>query len=157
MLAGIHFFVASALSANLAPGPLTAIFIGFASHHLLDRLPHADINIFDGKDLLRQQKNLKIWTLVIIEFIFFLLITFYFLGKHDLNFQKIAFLGGLGGIAPDILTIFFRQFFNKRPKIVQSYLNFHKNFHFNLVKRREIFLGFIIEILIFVFGLILLI
>ncbi len=132
MLPGSHFFVASALSLQFTSNSLVAISLGFISHHFLDFLPHLDTNIFRNEKY-RSIKNwdLKVYSLLISEFIFFIILTFYFLGKFSLEKQKIALLGGLGSLLPDITTLFINSFlpgFN----YLNFYLRFHKNFHFKL-------------------------
>jgi len=154
MLGGIHFFTGSALSLSLTKNIYNAFLIGFVSHHLLDRLPHLDLNIFD-EDKYESIKNwdLKVWLLVILEFLFFLIFTFYFLKKIDFSLQKIAFSGGIGAIFPDAFTILIKTFFPKL-KIFNFYLNFHKNFHFEL-KKKNYLLPLLVELLLIVFDIIL--
>jgi hypothetical protein len=154
MLGGIHFFTGSALSLSLTKNIYIAFLIGFISHHLFDRLPHLDLNIFD-EDKYESIKNwdLKIWLLVILEFLFFLIFTFYFLGSFDFSLQKIAVFGGIGAIFPDVLTIFIKSFFPKL-KIFDFYFNFHKNFHFKL-KKKNYLIPALIELLLIVFSIIL--
>jgi hypothetical protein len=154
MLGGIHFFTGSALSLSLTKNIYIAFLIGFVSHHLFDRLPHLDLNIFDeDKYELIKNWDLKVWLLVILEFLFFLILTFYFLGNFDFSLQKIAVFGGIGAIFPDILTIFIKNFFTKL-KIFNFYLNFHKNFHFEL-KKKNYLLPVFVELLLVVFSIIL--
>lgn len=132
MLPGTHFFVASALSFKIAPNLFSAFILGFLSHHFLDFLPHLDLNIFNNEKY-KTIKNwdLKIYFLIVTEFLFFLLLAFYFLGKVPLEKQKIAFVGGMSGLLPDIITFSLRSFFPKF-SFLNFYLKFHKNFHFQL-------------------------
>ncbi|MER3570192.1 MAG: hypothetical protein C4348_01085 [Patescibacteria group bacterium] len=154
MLAGIHFFSASAFSISLTSSPYLAFLIGFLSHHFLDKLPHLDLNIFNS-DKYGNVKNWdkKVWLLFFSEFLIFFLLTFYFLGKFDLSKQIIGFIGGLGGLFPDIVSFSLRSFFPKI-KIFDFYLDFHKKFHFRLNKGK-IFLPILFEILIIIFSIIL--
>jgi len=154
MLGGIHFFIGSALSLSLTKNIYFAFLIGFLSHHLADRLPHLDLNVLD-EHRYKSIKNwdLKVWLIVTIEMIFFILLVFYFLNKLDFSLQKIAIFGGLGAIFPDIFTLVIKSFFSKL-KIFNFYFNFHKNFHFKL-KNKNYFLPILIELILIVLGIIL--
>jgi hypothetical protein len=154
MLGGIHFFIGSALSVALTNNIFTAFLIGFVSHHLSDRLPHLDLNIFDkNKYETIRDWDLKIWLLVILEFLFFLILTFYFLGNLDFSLQKIAVFGGIGAIFPDVFTILVKAFL-PRLKVFDFYFHFHKNFHFKF-KNRSYLLPILIELIWIIFCIIL--
>jgi hypothetical protein len=154
MLGGIHFFIGSALSVALTNNIFTAFFIGFISHHLSDRLPHLDLNIFNGRKYSSiKDWSFQIWLLVIVEFFFFILLTFALLNKKPFVIQKIAFLGGLGAIFPDLFTLIIKTFFPKL-KLFDFYFNFHKNFHFEL-KKKNYLIPVLVELLLIVFGIIL--
>jgi len=154
MLGGAHFFTGSALSLSLAQNVYFAFLIGFISHHLFDRLPHLDINIFNGNRYKSiKDWDLKVWLLVTLEFLLFLLLTYYFLNKLDFSLQKIAVFGGIGAIFPDVFTLLFKSFFPKL-KIFDFYFNFHKNFHFQL-KKKSYLLPILIEVILVVFSIIL--
>lgn len=153
MLGGAHFFVGSAISLSATRVPIFAFLLGAISHHLLDFLPHLDLNIFNNRKYNSLKDwDKKIWLLVISEFLFFLLLTFYFLGKLEFDSQKIAFLGGLGGIFPDLFTLFMRTFFPKS-RIFDFYLNFHKSFHYKLDNKKTF--PILIELLVLFFSLLL--
>jgi hypothetical protein len=154
MLGGIHFFTGSALSLSLTNDIYIAFLIGLISHHLFDRLPHLDLNIFD-QNKYNSIKNwdLKVWLLVILEFLFFLILTFYFLSRFDFSLQKIGVFGGIGAIFPDIFTILIKNFY-PRIKIFDFYFNFHKNFHFEL-KKKNYLIPVLVEILLIIFSIIL--
>lgn len=152
MLGGIHFFVGSAISVSVTKNPFFAFILGILSHHLLDFLPHFDLNIFeDHKYKSLKDWDKKVWFLVISEFFFFFLLTFYFLGKFEFNIQRIAFLGGMGGIIPDVFTLLIKTFLAK-PKMFNFYLNFHENFHYR-PKNKKILLPILVELLVFFFSL----
>ena len=131
MLGGAHFFIGAAIGLSFN-NIYTSFLAGIFSHHLLDRLPHLDLNVFESNKY-RNLKDwdLKIWLLVAGEFLFFMIATFYFIKNFDFNLQKIAFLGAIGGIFPDVFTILIRNCFPNL-NIFNFYLNFHKNFHFKL-------------------------
>jgi len=154
MLGGVHFFAGSALSLSLTKNIYIAFLIGFISHHLFDRLPHLDLNIFP-KDKYKSIKNwdLKVWLLVVSEFLFFIIFTFYFLNKIDFSFKKIAIFGGVGAIFPDLFTLLLKNFFPKL-RFFNFYLNFHKSFHFEF-KNKNYLLPVLIEMILIVFSIIL--
>jgi len=154
MLGGFHFFTGSALSLSLTRNIYLAFLIGFASHHLSDCLPHLDLNIFDeNKYNSIKDWDTKVWLLVILELLFFLSFTFYFLGNFDFSLQKIAVFGGIGAIFPDCFTILIKTFFPKL-KIFDFYFNFHKNFHFKF-KKKNYLIPVLVEILLIIFSVIL--
>ncbi len=158
MLPGSHFFVASALSLKFTSEPWLAFSVGFISHHFLDFLPHLDMNIFRNEKY-RSIKNwdLKVYFLLISEFLFFIILTFYFLGNFSLEKQKIALLGGLGSLFPDIITLFINSFLSGF-NYLNFYLRFHKNFHFKLENKFLSYFSailtqlFIIFLTIFIFN-----
>lgn len=154
MLAGSHFFMAAALSLKFTSNSLLAFSLGFISHHLLDFLPHLDLNIFRDKKY-KSVKNwdLKAYFLVGSEFIILILLSLYFLDKFTLEKQKIAFWGGIGGLLPDIITLFINSFLPKF-NYLNFYLNFHRNFHFKLeTKISSYFLAILTQIVIVLLGI----
>jgi len=147
MLAGIHFFSASAIALNVTSNYLTALIIGFIVHHLEDLLPHLDLNIFQSEKLKSVKDwDYKIWFLVLGEFLIFLILTFYYLTYYTFDKQLIALIGGFGALLPDIISFSLNSFF-PRIKILDFYKNFHKNFHFKL-KNQNYLLPILIELLI---------
>lgn len=153
MLGGIHFFFGSAIAISATKNYFFAFLLGIFTHHFLDFLPHLDTNVFNGhKYRSLKDWDKKVWFLVISEFFLFFLLTFYFLGNLDFEKQKIGFLGGIGGIFPDLFTLFMRTFLPDI-KIFNFYLNFHKDFHYQFNKK---YISPILsQILIFLLALIL--
>jgi len=155
MLGGFHFFAGSALSLSFTRNVYIAFLIGFVSHHFLDRLPHLDTNIFkNSKYESIKNWDLKVWLLVISEFLFFLFLTFSFLKKLSFDLQKIALLGGIGGIFPDAFSLLLKSFLPS-VRIFDFYLNFHKNFHFKL-ENKNYLLPVLVELILFLFVILLL-
>ncbi len=154
MLAGIHFFSASIISLKISPPIPLSLILGFIIHHLEDLLPHLDLNIFSKKEY-ESIKNwdFKAWSLFLFEFAFFFFLTFYFLGEFSLEKQKIAFLGGLGALLPDIISFTIKSFFPKS-KLLNFYLEFHKKYHFKLKNKNYLF-PIILEILLILLCLLL--
>lgn len=132
MLPGSHFFVASALASKFSSNFLSSFIIGFISHHLFDLLPHIDFNIFKTKkNRSFKEFNFGDYLIIFIEFIFFVILTFYFLNNFSLEKQKLIIISGIAGVLPDIIT-FFIGIFSLKLKFLDFYLRFHKNFHFKL-------------------------
>lgn len=152
MLAGIHFFSASAIALNFAPNYFFAFILGFLTHHLEDFLPHLDFNIFHNEKLRSVKSwNFKAWFLFLGEFSFFFLLTFYYLGQYNFSKQFLAFLGGCGALVPDIISLSFNSFL-PNIKVLDFYKNFHKKFHFQL-KNKNWFLPLLIEVGIIVLSI----
>jgi len=150
MLAGIHFFSASIISLAFSPSPVFSLILGFILHHLEDLLPHLDLNIFNKKEYSSIKNwDFKAWSIFLLEFSFFFLLTVYFLSNFSLERQKIAFWGGIGALLPDIIHFTIRSFFPNF-QLLNFYLEFHSNYHFKF-KRKNYFLPILLEILIIVF------
>ncbi len=153
MLPGFHFFVGSSLALGLTQKEALALVIGILSHHFLDRLPHLDLNLFKKNEISSIKNWSKtIWVLVISEFFLFLFLTFSLMRNLDFDSWKIAFLGGLGGILPDLLTLL--SYVQGRPKfkILDIYLDFHKKFHYRF--EGKYFLPLLVQLLLFLLSLI---
>lgn len=155
MLAGFHFFTASALTLNLTSNPFLAFIFGFLFHHLEDFLPHLDINIYH-KENLSSIKNWSkdIWFLVITEFIFFFFLTFYFLSSYPFSKQFVAFIGGIGALFPDIISFSIKSFFPKF-RFLDLYQNFHEKYHWKLKNKKisAYILPLFIQSLIFILAI----
>jgi len=155
MLAGIHFFSASALAFKFSPNYLVSFLIGFFLHHLEDFLPHLDLNLF-GSEKLKSVKNWskEVWILFVIEFLFFFFLTFYFLKNASFNQKILSLSGGLGALMPDIISFTLNSFFPNL-KILNFYQKFHENFHFKLKQRSlfNYFIPFLVEAFIIVLSI----
>lgn len=154
MLGGIHFFAGASTSLLLTNNYLFAPIIGIVSHHLLDRLPHLDLNVMQPPNDNLSTAKTKVKLFVFGELIIFTLFTVILINKYfnnSLIHLTIAILGGLGGIAPDVLTILFKQRL-KTFKVFKTYFDFHENFHFKLKEKKlkYCFLPILIEIIVFI-------
>lgn len=137
MLLGVHFLTSGAIASSLTKSPFIAILIGIIVHHLADRLPHLDTNIFTTKKYfsLKDFNSLEDYKkigLTIIEFIIFILLFFYLMDGKSLDIQKIAFWGGVGGLIPDLLNFFNIILSNRLAsfRIFRNYRDFHEKFHY---------------------------
>ncbi len=154
MLGGIHFFAGASTSIFLTNNYLLAPIIGIVSHHLLDRLPHLDLNIMQPPNDHLSTANMKVKLFVFGELVILTLFTLmltieYF--NSSLVHLTIAILGGLGGIAPDVFTILFKEKL-KKFKVFKAYFDFHKNFHFKLKEKKlkYCFLPILTEIIVLI-------
>jgi hypothetical protein len=153
MLGGIHFFTGASLASTLSSNPTSSFLIGFLSHHLLDYLPHFDTNLFKEKGENIKTWPKEAWFLVIFEFFDFLVLYLLFFYNHK-NLWLNSFFGGLGGIFPDIISIFFRSFYQTENKIVKNYLYLHtKKFHFRKPIEKNLILATIMYFLVFIFDI----
>jgi len=160
MLAGIHFFSASAITSKLTSNYFAAFILGIILHHLEDFLPHLDLNIFsDQNKNLGSIKNwnLTMWLLVVGEFIFFFFLTLYFIKNIPAQKFVSILIGGFSSLLPDIISFSIRSFFPQalKFKIIRAYQKFHSGFHFKL-KNKNYLLPVLTEILIIIFSLYLL-
>lgn len=154
MLPGIHFFTASALSYSLSKNYFSSFLIGIAVHHILDYLPHLDVNLIKKRYQKRSDLDLKFFLFTLPEFIIFTILTFYFIGDLSLDKQKIIFIGGISGILPDLLN-FFDLFLNgklSKLALFRKYKDFHKDFHFEYKGKK--LLPILVEIFVFLFALV---
>lgn len=153
MLAGFHFFTASALTLNLTNNLSLAFILGFLLHHLEDFLPHLDLNIYGESEKFSSIKNWtkEIWFLVIVEFFLFFLLTFYFLSYYPFNKKLIAFVGGIGSLFPDIISFSIKSFFPNF-KLLKTYQKFHEKYHWRL-KNKNYLIPFLVQGLIFLISL----
>lgn len=124
MLGGIHFFSGSVLAASFSSTPIGSFLIGVASHHILDSLPHFDTNLFSQDKKKIKNWTKEIWFVVLLEFIGFLILTILFFFEKK-NFWLNVLFGGIGGIFPDIFTIYFGQIYQTKNKFIKQYLKFH--------------------------------
>ncbi len=135
MLGGAHIIFSNGLASNLTSNPISGFILGALTHHLVDALPHIDLNILNkktkGEEFNLYQLPLKIQIIVLLELILGIFFAFYFFVY--LNNKNIALVTSimLGSITPDILTMFFSKQISKY-ELGKKYLNFHKNFHFKL-------------------------
>lgn len=150
MLPGAHIIISNGISLNLTTNPISGFILGVIMHHLTDSLPHIDLNILKNYNeftIKNLPKNLKI--LLTFEFLTGFLFSFlYFVYLFNKNLILFLFIS-LGAIFPDLIMIFFKRAFEKYG-FGRRYINFHKNFHYELKNnsiKNVIFSG-IIEILI---------
>lgn len=104
MLGSTHFLVGAALGA-LAPHPLSAATVGFASHFLADAVPHTDHSILHFEEIERGNLDYRLtpqdWLIITADALILVIIVFILL-TAPAQFVPV-FFGGLGAILPDLL------------------------------------------------------
>ena len=124
-----HILAGAALATKTESYPV-AFLLGFASHFVLDAIPHLDPGTFfeiSGDE----DKPWPAWVylMAILEFIIIGLI-FYFLFHNRPDFAIMS-VGALGGIAVDIIDNNPLKFIHKWPIFKQLH-TFHEFIHYDL-------------------------
>lgn len=168
MILSSHIVTASVMAAPLAAQPFNLIsiffifFISFASHYILDSIPHWDyslssfVKVFNKDGVYRGerkfifQKSLLIKDLIkiLLDFFVGLLIIFLFIGFSN-NFDKILITGLIifASSLPDILQVCYAFLKHSRPKILELERKFHHYIHGERIFENQPILGFISQIL----------
>ncbi len=164
MILSSHIITASAVAAPLLAQPfnfINAIFIfliSFASHYILDAIPHWDyklnsfVKVLDengayyGERKLILQKKLLIKDLIKILFDFIvglLAISLFF------DFLNVFIVGLIifASFLPDILQVCYALLKHSRPKILEFERKFHHNVHGKRIFENKPILGIISQIL----------
>ncbi len=131
MLAGAHLIFGNALALSLTESPVSALLVGFASHHLGDLLPHVDSNLWPRDfDDIRDWPRL-LWALLITETLIGVLILLHFAPTFAGRWALVL-ATSFGSLLPDLLSHTPIRYLLKRTTVGQAYLDFHKSFHFRL-------------------------
>lgn len=137
-----------AVAGSFAANSIAAFFIGWASHHLLDMIPHIDIGSYNIKigEVLKNKKPLLIIVLdIIISITIFSIIMFY-------SDNKITvFFGTFGGLFPDLVDN--SPFWSERIRKYQPFKAFHwfhENFHTTLTNPKYFIWGILTQLIIVV-------
>lgn len=160
MLFTTHALTGAAIGAAVQ-NPVLAFVLGFASHHILDSIPHFDQGSFylekdngpewTGKKY--QEVGPKIfagkrdWIILFIDW-FVAGIIFLYIGKHLPTNQWLPVIcGALGGLAPDIMDVspLWKEKFRKT-RFGAAFHKFHCFFHWPL-SMRYIYIGLATQII----------
>jgi hypothetical protein len=141
-MSGTNHAITGATIASVIGQPVLAIPIAFASHFLLDSLPHFGEDIHPLSNFTK-----KVW---MIDFV--LLSSFLLLLIITSNWLLLA--GAVAAISPDFAWIYRFVFKEKRGKLKPPKMNKFNNFH-SSIQKYETKYGIIVEIfwLIFVSGI----
>jgi hypothetical protein len=137
MILATHAIVGAAV-AGAGPGAVSAFFLGFGSHFLLDALPHWDYNLSSRQENPVNRLNDKIeqntaffLDLVKLSFDFGIgaVLVFRFLTPVIGN-PWIVWFGVLGGVLPDFLQfIYFKLRWPILVRLQQFHYRVHTNYH----------------------------
>lgn len=139
-----HAVVGSALGAMLAHNPALAAGAGFASHFIMDFIPHWDYPLLsmerDGNPL-HDTMNTRSWKFAIdlikigCDFLLgFLLVGLFFYAAPSLIVG--AFVGAAAAVTPDALQFLYMKFFQREPLL--SLQKFHISIENEQLKKRPL-------------------
>jgi hypothetical protein len=138
-MTGTNHALTGAVIASVVGQPLLAVPLAFASHFLLDSLPHF------GEDIHPLSKfTKKVW---IIDFVF--LSSFVLLLIVSSNWLLLA--GAIAAISPDFAWIYRFIVKEKRGKLRPPKMNKFNTFH-SSIQKYETKYGLIVEVVWFVFA-----
>jgi len=142
-----HMLTGAVIAILLSPMNISlGLIMAFASHYILDALPHWD---YENYAILSKFQALKkIWK-VLLDFILAILFI-YLIAKQ--NFC-LAIAGGLLAILPDINTG-FNVFFSNRISIF--FEKIHNKIHWSEHKKISPIIGILIQVLIIILAIYLL-
>ncbi len=122
--------------------PWLAFFIGFASHLLLDAIPHGDEDIIKWK--LFKSDTAKMAVAASIDFAGLIIMTIYWVAGTPLAQMTGLLYGMAGAMAPDALWGFHQL--TKTP-LLRWYRDGHTKFHYLFTHRHlTILQGFLVQI-----------
>ena len=111
-----HAITGATLATLIPTYPILGFTVGFASHFILDAIPHWDYSIASMK---RDEKNAMNNDMILNKYFFTdlmkigidgvlgLLLSFILLGMFHQHSSFVIFLGAIGGMAPDALQFFY--------------------------------------------------
>jgi hypothetical protein len=130
-----NHLLTGAVLAKVLPLPI-AISLAFASHFVLDALPHFGIK--DTNNLEERQKNKKLLTSVwLLDVILAILLTVWLIGSGHTKW----FLVGLVAYSPDLLWIYRYTVKEKFGKLAPTKGNSFIQFHSGIQKLERIWGG----------------
>ena len=147
MVITTHFLVGSAVGFA-TQDPILGFLAGFASHHLIDPIPHVDSGSYgvNVKNILNSPSQLAFvlidGVLAFTFFIYFGLIFYWYLP---------ILIGGIAGVLPDLIDNVPFWSIKLRKIFPFSYYHlFHEKFHFTIMDKRYLWIGYLTQaILIF--------
>ncbi len=115
MTLGTHAVVGAAVASFFPGRPVTAFILGFASHFLIDAIPHRDYDLTSGSIDPKIASRIKIdWAflrdsiVISSDALIGLLVVLLFLGIHgDIS---VILVGAIAGILPDPLQFIYSRF-----------------------------------------------
>ena len=147
-----HAIVGAAL-ANMFPNdPALGFGLAFASHYLLDLVPHTDYDISnfadsDTKTVKSIFKNAGAalhFLFIFADFIAAIFLCFLIFVRNDRTLL-LTFIGIVGGLLPDFLQFLYYKF-KKQPWIF--FQKVHDKFHYFIKIKSEFFWGILFQIVL---------
>ncbi len=151
MILTTHAIVGSAV-ANLVPqNPVLGFILAFASHYLIDTIPHRDYNIDnlvekDSKSIGAIFKNLKSMLVLLLiggDFFIGIILSFLIFARGEASLVA-TLVGIIGGVLPDFLQFLYFKFKKKPWTLTQK---FHYFFHSPNEMKDKPFLGILNQII----------
>ena len=156
MLITPHVAIGCAIGAKIDNHYLVAL-LSFASHYLLDMLPHYDSGVRHGNPQGKITFDLWDWVLVIGDILLALAMMWYF---YEINQDINIIIGGMTTFMVDFLDkIFFVSWKNGKLSLVKdryipviSEMNrFHKKVHYKLSLNKW-YWGVVIQLIVLIVG-----
>jgi hypothetical protein len=134
MILSVHAIFGAAVASLVPTHPVLGFTLGFASHFVLDAIPHKDYdldsvepkNIERPKELNSASKKGSLFrdiVFVSLDALSGLILAFYFF--FDPIHPSIFLLGVIGSLIPDGLTFLYLLF---KHQVLASFYNFHSGF-----------------------------
>lgn len=130
MTLGTHAVVGGAVAAIFPSHPIIAFVAGFASHFILDAIPHWDYKLLSkysnpdsiktGMDFYFLLDLLRVGSDAFIGFI----LLFIFWNTDLITLWQVVLLGAIGGMLPDFLQFVYMRFPHQPMIAVQKFHNF---------------------------------
>jgi hypothetical protein len=121
-----HALVGAAIATKI-PNPVVSLPLAFASHFVLDMVPHWNPHL--NTELKKYGKVTKYSTIIVIADVTLSLVLGTFIATNfstDSTHMVSIFLGAFAGVLPDVVEgPYF--FFNWKNKLVQTWLAFQKS------------------------------
>lgn len=147
-----HTIVGAAAGAAIG-SPGLAFLAGFILHHILDALPHVDLNNLYNTDTKDRRYSWLDYLVIGIDGLVALTVLWVFSSS---TIHPAAFWwGALGGITPDLIDNHPWRFTSRQWPILKQYHWFHHKVHCSTGTESRLFwLGMTVEILVMVGGII---
>lgn len=120
-----------ALIGRAAPDPISAFLLAFASHFLMDMIPHGDSHVYDDYTKGKRVRMALSYTMIDAVVTAYLIIAISHARLFDNGFTVAA--GIIGGLLPDLLIGVFEV---TKVKMLEPFHRFHFYMH-NLIVNKK--------------------
>ncbi len=87
--------------------PLAVFGLSFASHFVLDIIPHGDEHLFHDEEWQVQKRYRRVIAINAVDVSLLIGLSLWVIGRPDLPSSHLLLIGILGGILPDLLSMLF--------------------------------------------------